>query len=155
MKIPSWRTQTKELKFYFLHILLFIESQSILSWKGPNKDQWVQLQAPRRTTQKSDHMFESLVQMHLEFCQARCHDHFPGEPVLMPDHPFCEEPFPNIQPELPLSRGCALPHPFKNTEVLCPQDTHTHVTSPVCCIMIQITVVATDLYSVVILLMCW
>lgn len=37
----------------------------------------------------------------LEFWQAWCCDHFPGEPVPVPDHHPSEEPFPNVQSELP------------------------------------------------------
>ncbi|KAK4807107.1 hypothetical protein QYF61_018448 [Mycteria americana] len=34
--------------------------------------------------------------------KAWCRDHFPGEPVPVTDHPLSEEPFPNVQSELPL-----------------------------------------------------
>lgn len=32
--------------------------------------------------------------------EAWCHNHFPGEPVLVPDHSLGEEPFPNTHLEL-------------------------------------------------------
>ena len=40
--------------------------------------------------------------MFVELWQAWCHDHIPGEPVPVTDHPLSEEPFPNVQSELPL-----------------------------------------------------
>ncbi|KAK4806763.1 hypothetical protein QYF61_005559 [Mycteria americana] len=52
----------------------------------------------------------TLEQVHLEATvavdrtmpqQAWCRDHFPGEPVPVIDHPLSEEPFPNVQSELP------------------------------------------------------
>jgi len=35
---------------------------------------------------------------------AWCHDNFPGEPVPVTDHLLSEEPFPNVQSELPLTQ---------------------------------------------------
>ncbi|GAB0202878.1 cAMP-dependent protein kinase inhibitor alpha [Grus japonensis] len=46
-------------------------------------------------------MTESVIQMLLELSQAQCCDHFPREPVPVPDHPLSEEPFPDIQPKPP------------------------------------------------------
>lgn len=40
----------------------------------------------------------------LELWQAWCHNDFPGEPVLVTDHPLSEEPSPNVQSELPLAQ---------------------------------------------------
>ncbi|KAK4818862.1 hypothetical protein QYF61_020081 [Mycteria americana] len=51
---------------------------------------------------KLNHTTKSIVQMLLELWQAWCRDHFPGEPVPVTDHPPSEEPFPNVQSELPL-----------------------------------------------------
>ncbi|GAB0194069.1 myocardial zonula adherens protein [Grus japonensis] len=54
-------------------------------------------------------MTESVIQTLLELSQARCCDHFPGEPVPVPNHPLGEEPFPDIQPKPPLSQLHAIP----------------------------------------------
>jgi len=45
--------------------------------EGTNLDHWTQLPTPHRTTQSSDHMSESIIQMLLELHQTLCHDHFP------------------------------------------------------------------------------
>ena len=47
-------------------------------------------------------MTKSIVQMLLELWQVWCHDHFTEEPVPVTNHPLSEEPFPNVQSELPL-----------------------------------------------------
>lgn len=44
-------------------------------------------------------MFKSIVQMLLELWQDWGYNHYPGEPIPMPDHTFC-----NIQSEPPLSQ---------------------------------------------------
>lgn len=49
------------------------------------EDDYKDHEGQHSTTQKSDHMSESIVQMHLEPQQAQYHDHSPGEPVLVPD----------------------------------------------------------------------
>ena len=54
-------------------------------------------------------MSESTVQTILELWQAWCHDHCPGEPVPVPNHPLGEEPFPNTQPEPTLPQLQAVP----------------------------------------------
>uniref|UniRef100_A0A8C0A178 Inositol 1,4,5-trisphosphate receptor n=1 Tax=Anas zonorhyncha TaxID=75864 RepID=A0A8C0A178_9AVES len=41
--------------------------------------------------------------------EARCRDHCPGELVPVPDHPLGAEPFPNPQPDPPLSQFHAVP----------------------------------------------
>ncbi|KAK4807096.1 hypothetical protein QYF61_018437 [Mycteria americana] len=51
---------------------------------------------------KLNHMTKSVIQTLLELRQAWCCDHFPGEPVPVTNHPLSEEPFPNVQSELPL-----------------------------------------------------
>jgi len=43
--------------------------------EGTCKDHWVQLLALHRTSQQSDHMSESIIQMLLELWQAQCCDH--------------------------------------------------------------------------------
>ncbi|KAJ7401682.1 hypothetical protein BTVI_93221 [Pitangus sulphuratus] len=45
----------------------------------------------------------------LELCQVWCCDHFPGEPVLVPNHPLGEEPFSNIQLKPLLTQLQAVP----------------------------------------------
>ena len=50
-----------------------------------HKDHRVQLLAPQKTTQKSDHVSESVAQMLLEHWQWGC-DHCPGQPVPGPKH---------------------------------------------------------------------
>jgi len=50
-------------------------------------------------------MSESIVQMLPELDLG----HFPGEPVPVPEHPLGAEPFPNTQPDPPLSQLHALP----------------------------------------------
>ena len=77
--------------------------------EGIHKGCQVQLLAPHRTTQKSDHKTESAVQMLLELWQVQCHDHCPEEPVSVPDHPLGEEPFPGTYPEPPLSQLHVIP----------------------------------------------
>lgn len=42
--------------------------------------------------------------MLLELHQVLCREHFPGQPVTVPEHPLTEAPFPNIQPELPVAQ---------------------------------------------------
>ena len=60
---------------------------------GTHKDHQIQLLAPQRTVQKSDHVSESIVQMLLELWQVQCHDHSPEEPVPVPKHHLSNEPF--------------------------------------------------------------
>lgn len=54
-------------------------------------------------------MPENILQTILELWQARCHDWYPGEPLQVPVQPFSEEPFPNTEPETPLSQLHAVP----------------------------------------------
>ena len=42
--------------------------------------------------------------MLLELWQAWCRNQSPGEPIPVTDHPLSEEPFPNVQSELPLTQ---------------------------------------------------
>ena len=53
-------------------------------------------------------MTKSIVQTLLELRQAWCHDHFPGEPFPVTDHPLSKEPFPNVQSELHLTPSHAI-----------------------------------------------
>ncbi|KAJ7418809.1 hypothetical protein BTVI_27374 [Pitangus sulphuratus] len=53
--------------------------------------------------EESHHMPQSIVQKLIELCQAWCYNHFPGEPVLVLNHPLDEESYPNIQPKPPLT----------------------------------------------------
>lgn len=66
-----------------------------MPWVG--RDPQLSLGIPPGIPQESHHVPESIVQGLLELC--RHHHHFPGEPVPVPDHPLCEEAFPNIQPK--------------------------------------------------------
>ncbi|GAB0184693.1 hypothetical protein GRJ2_000934600 [Grus japonensis] len=58
---------------------------------------------------ESEQMTESIIQTLLELSQARRCDHFPGEPVPVPNHPLSEEPFPDIQPKPPPSQLHSIP----------------------------------------------
>jgi len=49
-------------------------------------------------------MTKSVIQTPLELRQAWCLDNFPGERVPMTDHHLNEEPFPNVQSQLPLTQ---------------------------------------------------
>lgn len=51
---------------------------------------------------KLNHLIKSLIQMLLEHCQAWCWDQFPGKSLPGTNHLLSEEPFPNVQAELPL-----------------------------------------------------
>lgn len=64
-----------------------VESQN---WKGPTR---IINASPHRTTQKSNCMFEHIVQMLFELQKARCRHAFTGEPVPGHSHPLGEEPF--------------------------------------------------------------
>jgi len=58
-------------------------------------------------------MTESVVQI-FQLLQAQCQSPYPGEPIPVPDHPFGEENFPEIQPTSPLVQLEAIP-PSPNT----------------------------------------
>ena len=75
--------------------------------EGTHKDNWVQLLAPHRTTQKLDHITKSIFQTLLELQQTLSCKHYPGESVPVPSHVLSEEPFCFIQPE-PLSQFHAI-----------------------------------------------
>lgn len=64
-----------------------IESQNhkIVQVKEIHKNLRVQLLAPHRTTQKTGHVSENIVQMFLELCKAWYCDYFPVEPVPVPN----------------------------------------------------------------------
>lgn len=53
-------------------------------------------------------MTESVVQI-FQLLQAQCQAPFPGGPIPVPDHPFGEENFPEIQPTSPLVQLEAIP----------------------------------------------
>lgn len=70
--------------------------------KGTHKDHWAQLLAPGRATQKSDHMTNRVVQVLL---QTRCHEFGSlGSLFHSAWPPLGEEPFSDMQLELPLSQ---------------------------------------------------
>lgn len=48
----------------------------------------IQLLALQRTPWESHRVPERAVQTPLELCQAWCCDHFPGDPLLVPNHPL-------------------------------------------------------------------
>ena len=77
-----------------------------LELEGTQKGHQVQFLTPHRTTQNSNSMSESVFQTLLELQQAQCHDHCPGEPIPQPHYPLSEEPFPDIQPEPPITGSC-------------------------------------------------
>lgn len=66
-------------------------------WEGNHENHQVQLLALHRSAQKSHDTADSIVQPLPELWQARCHDCFPWEAVLMPSHTLSEEPFHDIQ----------------------------------------------------------
>ncbi|KAM4793343.1 uncharacterized protein ACIQIH_013099 isoform 1-T2 [Cyanocitta cristata] len=59
--------------------------------------------------QEPHHVPESIVQTLLELCHAWGCEHFPGEPVPVPNHPLSEEPFRNVQPKPPLTQLQTIP----------------------------------------------
>jgi len=48
-------------------------------------------------------------QMFLEHLHGQWLHHLPGQPIPVPDHPFREVVFPNVQPESPLVQLEAIP----------------------------------------------
>ena len=70
--------------------------------EGTLKDHQVQLLTPHRSIQVQGDETKCTVQSLLKFSQARCSDHFPGEPVPVCNHPLCEEPPPDVKPKFPL-----------------------------------------------------
>ena len=56
-----------------------------------------------------NHVPQHNVQMFLEYLQARWLHHLSGQPIPVPDHPFREVVFPNVQPEPSLAQLEAIP----------------------------------------------
>lgn len=94
----SWQQKGKD----YCSIQRVLEgSESISNWKGLIRiiksptpislEDWI----------KWNHMTKSNIYMFFELHQVWCCDHFPGEPVLVPNHPLSKESFPNVQLELP------------------------------------------------------
>lgn len=78
-------------------------SQTVQSWKALIRIIHIQLLACTEL-QESRHVSDIIVQIEqfdraLELCQTLCCDHFPGEPVPVPNQHLDEEPFHNIQPK--------------------------------------------------------
>ncbi|KAK4830892.1 hypothetical protein QYF61_013821 [Mycteria americana] len=79
------------------------KSQNRIGWKRPlrSSSPTVNLTLPRPPLH---HVPKQLIQTSFKYLQGWRLNHFPGQPVPMPDNPLGEEKFPNIQSKPPLAQ---------------------------------------------------